>query len=529
MPRNRPSVPHSRPTARRWGRAPLMSVPNDQPAGATEYRLSKSRVCEGLQCHKFLWWRTHEPDAPELVIDDPAARFRMDQGTEVGELARRQAGPGELIDFPRDQIEAKLEATADAVRRGVPRIFEAAFRAGGIFVAVDILERDGPRYTLVEVKSTTKVKPEHIGDVGVQVHVLRQCGVNITRAEVMHLNPDYTVPTSPNLPKLPQLFVREDVTPSVEIYLLDLSVELAHQFAMLQGPRPEVPIGPHCFEPRDCPFMDRCWGGAPEHHVSSLYRIRSDTAWALASDGHETILELPTELKLSVVARRQVEAVGTQTMIVEPGLNAALAGLKGPIAYLDFETVGPAVPVWSGCHPYTTVPVQFSVHTERADGGYSHCEWLAEGPTDPRPVIARALIEACRGAGSVLMYSSFERVRIRRLAEDVPELADELLELGGRLVDLEPIVRNHVYHPGFGGSFSLKEVLPALIAELSYDDLEVNDGQVASVLLNRMLLRNDPADAGERAALRANLLAYCKLDTWAMVKLVERLRELASA
>src|SRR5437773_11592869 len=147
--------------------------------------------------------------------------------------------------------------------------------------------------------------------------------------------------------------------------------------------------------------MDRCWSDAPELHVSSLYRIRSDTAWALASDGHETILELPTELKLSVVARRQVEAVGTQTMIVEPGLNATLAGLKGPIAYLDFETVGPAVPVWPGCHPYTAVPVQFSVHTERADGRHSHSEWLAEVLTGPLPVIASALSETCRGPTSM--------------------------------------------------------------------------------------------------------------------------------
>jgi hypothetical protein len=85
-----------------------------------------------------------------------------------------------------------------------------------------------------------------------------------------------------------------------------------------------------------------------------------------------------------------------------------------------------------------------------------------------------------------------------------------------------------VYHPDFGGSFSIKEILPALVPELSYDELEVNDGQVASALLHRMLLRNDPATPAERAAQRVNLLAYCKLDTWAMVKLVERLRELSS-
>ena len=126
------------------------------------------------------------------------------------------------------------------MRRLVPRIFEAAFSAAGIFVAVDILERDGPRYTVVEVKSSTKVKPEHIGDVAVQVHVLRQAGVNVTRAEVMHLNPECVAPD------LSHLFVRQDVSPKVEIYLLDLPLELTQQFAMLAGPLPDVAIGPQC-------------------------------------------------------------------------------------------------------------------------------------------------------------------------------------------------------------------------------------------------------------------------------------------
>jgi len=386
---------------------------------------------------------------------------------------------------------------------------------------VDILEREGPRYTVVEVKSSTKVKPEHIGDVAVQVHVLRQAGVNVTRAEVMHLNSECTHPDLTNL------FVREDVTPKVEIYLLDLPVELAHQFAMLQGPLPDVAIGPQCFEPRDCPFMERCWGHASEHHVSTLYRIRSDTAWALASDGHETIFDLPPTFKLSAVTARQVAASRTGALIVEPGLGAALAGLEGPLAYLDFEAVGPAVPVWPGCHPYSPVPVQFSCHLEDGHGGLTHTEWLADGPADPRPGIAAALIETCRGFPAVLMYSSYERARIRKLAEAVPERAAELHELDARLVDLEPIVRNHVYHPDFGGSFSIKEVLPALVPELSYDHLAIKEGNWASAELYRLLLRGDELTPEERAKLRADLLAYCKMDTWAMVKLVERLRELA--
>ena len=223
-----------------------------------------------------------------------------------------------------------------------------------------------------------------------------------------------------------------------------------------------------------------------------------------------------------------MRAVKHNEIVVEPELGATLGGLARPIAYLDFETIAPAVPVWVGCHPYHRIAVQFSCHLEDGAGRMTHREWLAEGSEDPRPALAAALLEACRGARTVLMYTSFERTTIRGLADAVPALRDELLALDARLVDLAGVVRRHVHHPAFGGSFSLKDVLPALVPELTYDDLEVNDGGVASALLNRMLLRGDPATPRERAILRADLLAYCKMDTWAMVKLVERLRELGA-
>jgi hypothetical protein len=307
----------------------------------------------------------HDEDLPER---DAATEFILNQGREVGELARAYAPGGELIDLPHDAYRERVRATRAALRRGTRRIYEAAFLADGVFCSIDILEREGPRFTAVEVKSSTKVKPEHIADVAVQVHVARSAGVNVTRAEVMHLNPACTHPD------LSDLFVREDVSPRVEAFLLDLPPELAAQFAMLAGPLPEVAIGPHCFAPRDCPFLERCWGEAPAHHVTSLYGIRSDAAWALAGDGHETILDLPPSVRLNAVAARQVRAVRSDSLIVEPGLGAALADLEAPLAYLDFETIAPAVPVWSGCHPYTPVPVQFSCHVQDRRGGVTHRE-----------------------------------------------------------------------------------------------------------------------------------------------------------
>src|SRR6266508_5786704 len=190
-------------------------------------RLSKSRFASGLQCHKKLWWEVHEPDAPELDDeDDIAGRFLMQQGVEVGALARTLAS-GAFIDFKHDQYAEKVKATEDALAAGATRIYEASFFAEGVFAAVDILERLGHQFTVVEVKSSTKVKPEHLPDVAIQTWVARKAGLNVTRAEIMHLNSECVYPDLSNL------FVREDVTPLVETFQLDIPAKLARVTAML--------------------------------------------------------------------------------------------------------------------------------------------------------------------------------------------------------------------------------------------------------------------------------------------------------
>ena len=215
-------------------------------------------------------------------------------------------------------------------------------------------------------------------------------------------------------------------------------------------------------------------------------------------------------------------------MVVEATLRKALAQFVSPLAFLDFETVSLAIPRWPGCRPWQQVPVQFSVHAEER-GGLVHRQWIADGPEDPRPALAEALVEACGGAGArkvVAYHAPFERDCIKQLREAVPRLAKELERIEKRLVDLLPVIRRHVYHPDFGGGFSLKKTLPALVPGLSYSDLQVQDGEVATVELQRLMLRGAELPAGERAALRDALLRYCERDTWAMVKLLEKLHSL---
>jgi predicted RecB family nuclease len=451
----------------------------------------------GLQCHKQLWWRVHEPKAPELTAD-PWLQNRFDQSKEVGLVARNYV-PGAR--------------------------YEASYDSDAAIAVVDILEPGPPpSAVLVEVKATNSLKKEHIPDVAVQVHVLRQAGVAVSRAEVMHLNPKC------RFPKLDDLFVREDVTEKVELFLPVVPGELEAQQAMLAGPLPDVPIGEHCSRPHKCPFLKRCWPNVPEHHVSTLYTIQRRKVEEYQAHGIETIHDLPSELELNVIHARQVKAVTTGRMVVEPKLAAALAEFTSPapLAYLDFETVSYAIPRFPGCRPWENMPVQFSVHREGANGRFAHHTFLADGPEDPRPAMAERLVEACAGAKKVVAYyASFERECLKNLAAAVPALATEVDAIAANLIDLLPLVRNHIYHPDFGGSFSIKHVLPALVPSLSYADLTINDGETASLELMRLLF-DETLKGEERAGLRRALLAYCERDTWAMVKLLERIRGLVA-
>jgi len=488
------------------------------PDSAYTQWLSKSRYVAGHRCHRLLWWKVHERDAPELQ-HDPATQDRLDQGGQVGELARTRFPGGVLIDLPYYEFDARVAATAEALAGGAPVVFEASFMADRVYAAVDVLERTDGGYNLIEVKASNSQKDEHLPDAAIQTYVLRRSGIDVARVEIMHLNGEYRHPVG-------ELFRRTDVTTQVEELLPGIADEIERQLEAINGPRPDTPIGPCCFVPDECPFVGRCWPNAPDH-IRTLYGVKCKTAWKYMQEGIDSIWDIPPDRKISAAARRQLRALQEGALIVEPGLAEALAPFSGRLGFLDFETVGRAIPVWPGLAPWGAVPVQFSYHEESADGATSHVGWLAEGPDDPRPGLAQALLQACGAADRIVAYTSFERRCIEHLQRNVPELAGPLDAIKEKLIDLPTVIRDHVYHPDFGGGFGLKNVLTPLVPELSYDELPIKEGGVASVELARLLLEAETIPVNERAQLRRDLLEYCKQDTWAMVMLVRRLRELA--
>jgi hypothetical protein len=483
--------------------------------------LSKSRFAAGLQCHKLLWWTTHEPDAQELV-PDPAARFLLDEGVRVGAEARARFPGGVTIDLPWSQVQERVAATRRALAREEPAIFEATFLEDGVVVAVDILAREGKSHTLIEVKSSTAIKPHHLWDAALQAWILRRAGVDVDTVEIMHLNPEC------RFPGLRDLFVREAISGRVRALFPQISKLIPLQAAVLERAVPEVEVGAHCDEPRPCPFRSRCWPPLPRHHVGTFFGLRREKSAQLDAQGLTEVEEVPASFPLTIIQERQRVSVTEGILQVDGDLAAALAPLRGRVAYLDFETVGPAIPAWEGLGPWHPHPVQFSCHISSPGGGLKHVAWLAEGPDDARASMAQELVDALEDVPVVVAYNAtFEKKCLEDLAAAAPELAAELQAIASRIHDLLPIVRDHVYHPDFLGSFSLKTVLPALVPGLTHESLEVSEGHTASALLHRLLFLGEPSKSDEREALRRDLLDYCAMDTLALVRLKERLDELA--
>lgn len=504
----------------------MMEKATEVPQGDVQKvpRLSKSKYISGLQCHKRLYLDIYQPYL--ATPPDAGTQAILDMGTDVGELARRRFHGGRLVAAGYRQTEAALDQTAALMAdESVPAIFEAAIMTDGVFVRVDILERvraeDGAMvgWRLIEVKSSTKVKDVHLDDLALQRYVLIGAGLNIVSCHLMRINTAYTY--AGGEVDLNGLFAIDELSSIVLERQVTVPDRIAAMRAMLLSPvAPVIDPDRHCFTPYECPFWAHCTSQKPARWIFHLPGAKQ-IASQLAEQGVVTIDEIPAGTKLSAVQRKVKENVEW----VSEKLDAALKTVRFPVHHLDFETVMLAVPRFAGTRPYQALPVQWSNHIESDQGELLHHEFLHAEGTDPRQPLAEALLESLGSKGSICVYSPYEQSVIEQLAEFLPELRTALKALVKRIWDLHPVVKEHYYHPEFGGSYSLKEVLPALVPSLRYDDLGIREGgQAASEYYKMVFIETDWI---ERAKIQEALLAYCKRDTLAMVELRRVLREKA--
>jgi predicted RecB family nuclease len=489
-------------------------------------RISKSKFVAGCQCPKRLYWQVHEP---QLAAEPNASDYAiMAQGREVGLLARQLCPGGVEVDGAGGLGQA-IRATQELVaNREVPAIFEGTFEHGGVLVRVDVLQRRRDnRWRLVEVKSTTDLREDafHLEDVAIQYRVLARCGMDVASACLAHINRDYVFQGGSI--DVRRFFRIRNLTRRVEKLQHDLTFRLRAFFSVLnQHKAPDLPAGPYCTDPVTCEFYDRCNPPRPDDHVGYLPRIQASAVEELEEMGIESIHDIPDDFQLNERQRRAATCVQTGKPWFSDELGEVLSGLKCPLYFMDFETVNRAIPRFPGMRPYDQLPFQWSVHVMRKPGAeLEHYEFLAIDTTDPRREFITSLCAALGKSGSIVVYHQpFEEQRLSELASWLPEYAGSIKKIQRRLWDLLPVIRNHVYHPAFAGSYSLKAVLPALVPEMTYDGMAVADGQAAGLAWESLVRCG--LDQPERDRIEKALRDYCRLDTLAMVKVLEQLQNL---
>jgi predicted RecB family nuclease len=482
--------------------------------------ISKSQFMSGVQCLKRLYWQVHEPELG--VFPDAAAVAIMEQGGAVGRLARQLFAGG--VEVSSRDPEQAIRTTRELIANPeVPAIFEAAFEDGGVFVRVDILHRrrDG-RWRLIEVKSSADLKEHHLEDVAIQHRVVSRSGLDLASSCLAHVNRNY-VYTGGDI-DVWRFFRIKNLTRRVERLLPKLTFQLRSELRVLAMPNPpEIPTGPHCTNPITCEFFDRCNPPLPNNHIGYLPRLHASAAEELEEMGVESILDIPEDFHLSERQRIACTSVQTGQAWFSAELDKELESLKYPLYFTDFESVNPAIPRFSGMRPFDQILFQWSLHVQREpDAEPEHHEFLATDRSDPRREFISSLRRALGETGSIVVYAAFESQRLLELAAWLPEFAEQIKKIQCRLWDLLPVVRNHVYHPAFGGSFSLKAVLPALVPELTYENMAVANGQDAGLAWESLVRGN--LDGAEHEKVRKALLDYCGQDTLALVRLLEALR-----
>lgn len=488
----------------------------------SDIRLSKSTYCNGVQCSKMLWMMKNKPEEAVNTSNESV----LENGNLVGKAAQKYFGDCTVIHYSEDK-SAMVEATKKAMESGTENIAEASFVFDNCYCAVDILHRNADGWDIVEVKSSTDVKPIYVDDMSFQLYVLKGAGINVKNVFILYINNKYVRYGELDLKQLFNLENYTEETLKKQDEVKEKISELKEYLKRTE--EPEIQIGCFCEKPYECAFLKYCKGDIPSPSVFDITRIGAK-AYELYGQGivsFKDIVEHNVKLSDSQMLQVKSYVENAPDTVDKHVIKSFLETLKYPLYHLDFETFQQAIPEFEGGQPYTQIPFQYSLHIEYEDGRLDHKEFLAKEGTDPRRAIAESLCQDIpKGVCSLAYNMGFEKGRIKELAALFPDLSEHLMDIHDHMQDLMiPFQSKAYYNNAMEGSYSIKHVLPALYPddpELDYHSLDqVHNGGEASVAFLTMAQKTPE----EIAELRANLFKYCGLDTYAMVKVLRKLYE----
>ena len=484
--------------------------------------ITKSLYCSLLSCDRCAYLSRNKP---EKYVEKKSEDV-LHNGKEVGNLARNLFGDYDLIEFNKN-INTMIEETQESVERGTPVIAEASFRYENMFCSVDILKNDIDGLEIYEVKSSTEISDIYLDDVAFQVYILKGLGYKVKSANIVYLNSSYV--RQGNL-DLNRLFYIENVTNVIKDKESMVKENVDRIISSLNS-KEEIKreLDMCCFKPYPCPFFEYCTKNLPKPNVFDIKDMWVSTKLRLYKEGKISFEDLLDE-KLGDKYHEQIdfEVNDKEDYVNVENIDKFLKELKYPIYFFDFETYQQAIPLYDGVSPYMQIPFQYSLHLiENENGELKHFEFLGEEGTDPRRKLAESLINDINKDGTVLVYNmKFEKTVLKNLASLYPDLSEKLLRIHDNIIDLMvPFKERDYYSKDMKGSYSIKYVLPALFPDdpsLNYHNLKlIHNGSEAMNAFNTLI----DYEKEERNIIRKNLLEYCKLDTFAMVKIWQKLNE----
>lgn len=488
-------------------------------------QISKSQYVKGCQCPKALWFSLNRRDLTPPV--DPAKQAIFDAGNAVGDWAKTYFPGGVEVRVPFYKTEEGAAATRAFIAAGHEVIFEAtAIHAGdGTHARIDILRKvpGTDTWDMVEVKGSTSVKDYHQDDMSFQYRVFTGAGYRINHCFMMLIDNEYVRDGDVD-PR--RLFKLENITPLVLAKQPEVEGVIPALTAALQSKEePQEKIGARCFKPFDCDYTSHCWQGIPDYNIYSvLTKTKADEV--VEALGSYEVKSLPLHLMPKGAKGKDVQSYISGQVEVNPDkIREFLGGLQYPLYYLDYETIGSAIPIFDRTRPFQAIPFQFSLHVEETPGAeLKHHEFLHKDRSDPRAAFIEALIRLCGIQGTVIVYNqAFEEGVNKALMQDFPQHAAAIVAINARMADLlVPFKNRWLYHPSQHSSASIKKVLPAF-TDLSYGSMAIGNGQDASQKYLDFMQGKLPTDEIEK--LWQDLIAYCGLDTLAMKVLLDVLHQ----
>lgn len=493
--------------------------------------ISKSKFIAGLSCVKRLFLEVNHPEYKELSSVSQEAKFNA--GHRIGALAQAYFSGGVNAEphGERNFLEW-INSTRIFLEEKRPILYEAAFSYEGCFCALDILVREGDDLVAIEVKGSKEVKDIYVIDAAYQYYVMSKLGFQPKRFYLLLIDGNYVREKKLELPKF---FQKVDITDRVISLQNEIEEKLNHFSAILSaGVEPEIEIGPHCSSPYACPFYEHCSQHLPENNAITDLRGSSEKVWDLHRRGIYSIENIPSDYPLQKRQFPQVNGVknGDRVIDILP-IRKFIDEVVYPLHFFDFETIWPAIPLAEGIRPFGHLSFQYSMHVMNADGGLTHREFLAnpeeiqEGLNTEYELIQR-MKNDFNSEGSIVAYNStFEKNRLRDMIKRFPSEADFLRDLISRFVDLMALFRpqNIYYLPAMNGSYSIKDVLPAIAPEFSYSDLVIGNGGEASSIFEA---KCSGVENENWEDTRTALLKYCERDTYGMVVIWNHLKGLIS-